>query len=284
VAILPQPGLPLLLVGYAPPYGSEFGGTSGVVLFDLAQGRVLTWPDFLGPWQAGQGATVAVGDVTGDGEPELLVGHELRSELQLYTADAGWLNSLGRCDAPAFPNVYVTGHVAAAGAVLGDVSGDGVSDILMGESGSGGDPWSYGRVRVYRGGSTPWTDLGAASPDDRSAPILFPSLTRTPQTSWSPDAPVVLRVGAPYQAGFQTTGRVVIGLDAAWQTMQGGVLVPAPQFMVPFAVPYYVPYVQALDVDVPPDLPSGLTFYVQAVIVNPGLPLAFTAAWRGELP
>lgn len=284
LAVVPgSDGMPGLLVGHGPPFGPMLGA----VLVGLPAGELLAVLPSLGPWQAGQAERIAAGDIDGDGQAELLLGHGRSAELALCAADGRWLNALGSYLDPTFPNSVDTDAVAACGVVTGDLDGDGLADLLMGESGSGGDAWSYGRVRAFRGGVLPWTDLDHASGPGRYPPLLFPAVTRTPTSAFSPDATLRLRLAVPYGSGTppgSMPGRLVIGFEAALAPVPGGVLVPSADLVLPITIPWLPPWKEVLDIQLPPALPSGLVFHVQAVVGEAGSGLAYSNAWRCELP
>ncbi len=74
LATVPVPGgLPHLLVGRRLSYYPAWQN-SGAVLVDL-QGKLLGFTDSMGDWDNQLGVSVAAGDITGDGLPELLLGN-----------------------------------------------------------------------------------------------------------------------------------------------------------------------------------------------------------------
>ena len=282
LATVPVPGaLPHLLVGRRESYWEAYFNT-GVMLVDL-QGKLLGSTEDMGDLGNQLGISVAAGDVTGDGQPELLVGHGTRSRLALFDSTMSWRNGLGVGNYAFLLELPAIGNIATSCAVLGDVTGDGVADFLQGESSAGGDTQHYGRVRVFRGGPGPWTKLGGATPDPRSVPILFPALTRTPLTAYSPDSSLTVSVHTPaYGVVFNSIGRLVVGLQTQNLPLAGGVLLPAPLLSVDFVnFPDDVPLI----VHLPASLASGLTFYMQVGLVDllDGN-ISLSDAWQGELP
>jgi len=282
LATVPVPGaLPHLLVGRRQSYWPSVLNP-GVMLVDL-QGKLLGNTQDMGDSGNQLGISVAAGDITGDGQPELLVGHGTRSRLALFDSTMSWRNGLGAGNYAFLLDPPQIGNIATSCAVLGDVTGDGVADFLQGESSAGGDTQHYGRVRVFRGGPGPWTKLGGATPDPRSVPILFPALTRTPLTAYSPDSSLMVSVHTPgYGVVFNSIGRLVVGLQTQNLPLAGGVLVPAPLLSVDFV---NFPDDAPLIVHLPASLASGLTFYMQVGLVDllDGS-ITLSDAWKGELP
>jgi hypothetical protein len=282
LATVPVPGaLPHLLVGRRQSYWPSVLNP-GVMLVDL-QGKLLGNTQDMGDSGNQLGISVAAGDITGDGQPELLVGHGTRSRLSLFDSTMSWRNALGAGNYAFLVDSPMIGIIATSCAVLGDVTGDGVADFLQGESSAGGDTQHSGRVRVFRGGPGPWTKLGGATPDPRSVPILFPALTRTPLTAYSPDSSLMVTVHTPaYGVVFNSIGRLVVGLQTQNLPLAGGVLVPAPLLSVDFVnFPDDVPLI----VQLPASLASGLTFYMQVGLVDllDGN-ISLSDAWQGVLP
>jgi hypothetical protein len=128
-------GVSELITGAGP------GGGSHVRVWSVAGGSVSELvgffaydPAFLG------GVSVAVGDVTGDGVGELITGAgpDGGPHVRVFSLAGGSLSELGGFSAydPAFP-----GGVSVA---VGDVTGDGVGELITGAGPSGGP-----HVRVF---------------------------------------------------------------------------------------------------------------------------------------
>src|SRR5262249_32776316 len=94
LATVPVPGgLPHLLVGRRESYWWNFVNT-GAMLVDL-DGQLLASTQPLGIFDDFTGISVAAGDVTGDGSPELFVGKGNGGSLEEFAADLSWRNALG---------------------------------------------------------------------------------------------------------------------------------------------------------------------------------------------
>jgi hypothetical protein len=281
LATVPVPGgRPRLLVGRQESYWGSYFQT-GAWMIDL-DGQLLASTEPLGLFGKELGYSLAVGDVTGDGQPELLAGQGFGSSLAVFDANLAWRNDLGAYNFAFYAGPPLAGSIATSCAVLGDVTGDGVADFLEGEASAGGDAQHQGRVRVFAGGPGPWTKLSGATPDPRKTLALVPFLTRAPLTPYSPDS--ALRVGIEAShllAANALVGRLVIGLQTQNLPLAGGVLVPEPLLSKDFAsFPDDVPLVLQL----PATLASGLTFYVQAGVIQYDGSLTLSDAWKGELP
>ncbi len=118
--------------------GSDSGVSSEARLYD---GQSLNAPIDLFPYSTfSGGARVAIGDVNGDGHPDLIVAPGAGSPptITMYSGVNG--GSLGSF--LAFSAGFTSGVYVAAG----DVNGDGYADIIVG-AGAGGGP----NVKVFSG-------------------------------------------------------------------------------------------------------------------------------------
>lgn len=125
----------LIVTGSGPGTRSivrAFDSVSGAIRFTILPFEAA----FLG------GVTVAQGDVTGDGVPDIVVGaaSEFRTTVKVYDGNTG-IEIIGkRFD--AFPNTAADGVSVA----IGDVNGDGIGDIIVGAG-----PFGPPRVRIVSG-------------------------------------------------------------------------------------------------------------------------------------
>jgi hypothetical protein len=118
--------------------GSDSGASSEARVYD---GQSLNAPIDLFPYSTfSGGARVAIGDVNGDGHPDLIVGPGAGSPptIALYSGVGG--SGLGSFLA------YAAGFTSGVYVAAGDVNGDGHADIVVGP-GSGGGP----NVKVFSG-------------------------------------------------------------------------------------------------------------------------------------
>jgi len=110
--------------------------------------------DRLGGYDGGRNPSPILADLNGNGRPDLLVGTE-NGELLLYenTGVAGEARFVLRPN--AFPGIRVSRYAAPA---VGDVTGDGVPDLLIGDfrgnltafAGSPGEPWVAFKLHARR--------------------------------------------------------------------------------------------------------------------------------------
>src|SRR6185295_1610195 len=93
------------------------------------------------------GASVCVRDVTGDGLRDLLVGAPL---------NGGGAGFTGRTTAQAMARLVASGsqHLFGSALAAGDVSGDGVADVVVGAPQQGTAGGSSGAAYVFRGGAS----------------------------------------------------------------------------------------------------------------------------------
>ena len=117
------------------------------------------------------GTALAVGDVSGDGQPKLLIGAyrypggNLRGAVYLFRGPAAASLSLSEADQFLLGGVEGD-QFGAAVAVIGDVSVDGVNDLLIGAPGHDGET---GKVYLLEGGD----DLDIVQGDVDSAYATF---------------------------------------------------------------------------------------------------------------
>jgi hypothetical protein len=148
-----------LVVG--APYSRKAGATAGrvYVWFGRASGGPGKAPDAeirLGTTNDLFGSAVATGDINGDGQPDLLIGspHDKSAEK--------WLGSVtiilgGKKISFAAPSQVIWGEGTAwqdefgASVAVGDVTGDGMADLLVGAPQAVELGKQVGKVYLYRG-------------------------------------------------------------------------------------------------------------------------------------
>lgn len=124
-------------------------------------------------------------------------------------------------------------------------------------------------------GQTPWSALGNGLAGTKGVPLVIGS------GSLQPNSPVgVSLLGALPN----TTATLVIGTSQLGAPFLGGVLVPAPDFLITLNTGTNGAFTLASTW--PPGVPSGFTFWIQAWIVDPAGPagLAASAAVAGTAP
>ncbi|MBN9520019.1 VCBS repeat-containing protein [bacterium] len=149
---LEQRDTPAFLTGAEIAVGADAGGPPLVQLLDPGTGAVRTQflafdPSFYG------GVRVAVGDVTGDGYPDLVTaaGRSGGPAVRVYDGLSGAVVA----SFFAFESGFAGGMYVA----VGDVTGDGVGDIIAGAGAGGGPP-----VNVFDGYGSLLTSFFAYTP------------------------------------------------------------------------------------------------------------------------
>ncbi|HTE05921.1 MAG TPA: hypothetical protein VK824_06975, partial [Planctomycetota bacterium] len=135
--------------------------------------------------------------------------------------------------------------------------------------------WEVGADNI-RISSTVWTDIGNALPGAQGAPLLG---------CWGGLAAGTLAELHLQNARPLALVTVIAGLSAPSVPFKGGVLVPAPDVVVPGVVTNASGYA-TVATTWPAGVPSDLSLVVQAWIVDPTGPSGFTAsnAMRGTTP
>jgi len=164
------------------------------------------------------GATVApAGDVDGDGVPDLLAATDPRdgsgsptapASVRLYSGANGGLLR-------AFADGQTGSGYGYALAALGDVTGDGVPDLAVGEPGHDGHGTDAGSVRIYSGasGQTWYQVLGPAAGAGFGASVAYAG-------DLNADGLPDCAVGAP--AGATTAGHLYCLSVTRWQDLGNG--------------------------------------------------------------
>ncbi len=121
-------------------------------------------------------AVAAPGDVSGDGEPDLLIGADLHDDVGAFYLIEGPVSGSGAIGGMAAPVVGVTllDWLGRSLAGAGDVDADGTSDLLVGAPGADDGGGDAGAAYLFLGPTDPkWSTLDDAdlamqgeSPDD----------------------------------------------------------------------------------------------------------------------
>jgi hypothetical protein len=145
-----------------------------------------------------RGARVAVGDVTGDGVPDVVAGTNggILAQARVIDGSSGAVLST-----PLFTAKGYRGPVSVA---VGDVTGDGVDDVVLGTSAGGP------HVRVFRGG-----DFAAVTSFFAGSGLTFRGNTQVALAEMSGDNRADLVVTALYKAGSRVIGYRGDSLGAA---------------------------------------------------------------------
>jgi hypothetical protein len=204
---------------------------------------------------AGNGSdaySIAIGDVTGDGWPDLVVPRDEQERVFVLPGDgtgAFVLESAG----------YVIGATPSP-VVLADVDEDGRPDVVCG---------LFRAIGVMPGIGQPftWKSLGHALSGSAGEPTLAGHGTL------APGSPVSLSLvnGRPSSAAY-----LVIGPTQLAAPFKGGVLVPWPSIV--FTVPTTSAGGFALAGTMAAGVPSGFSYYFQCWIVDPAGPAGLAAS------
>ena len=127
-----------------------FSGATGAIIHEIASPNPQRWGGF-------GHALAEVGDVDRDGVADHLIGtwaeHGPRRQAGLAYLTSGATGEVLR--ELASPNPAAEGHFGFAVAALGDVTGDGVAEYLVGAHGEDGGAVAAGRVYVYSASAVP---------------------------------------------------------------------------------------------------------------------------------
>lgn len=236
----------------------------------------------LGPGARFGSAVAGLGDLNGDGLPDLAVG---ASRGPFYSPGASrvfvlFLNADGSVKSQVeignnlggFPNLLDDGDkFGEAIANLGDIDGDGVIDLAVGAAGDDDGGADRGAVYVLmlngKAGAA-WSTVLPGLPGSVGTPRLAVDATLQPGSagllrvlSGPPLAPAWLIMGAAYLGG---TG------------FKGGTFHPHPQLVVPVTLNSH----GALELAFvwPTDVPAGIPFWVQAWVTDAGTAWGFSAS------
>lgn len=145
-------GLGDLLIGATA--GGLGGGSVSVVLGGFPPDNVVDF-ELLGSADGQYGSAIAVGDVSGDGYGDIVVGDFAGGDVLLDSGEVfvyfggPYFDVLADLTIEAQTSLEFLGYSVSAG---GDVDGDGWGDLLAGASGFDGASPNVGAIYVYRGG------------------------------------------------------------------------------------------------------------------------------------
>ncbi len=155
---------------------------------------------------------------------------------------------------------------------VADVDGDGSDDLLLGVQTNSFGAWYYSSLAVLEGGWEPWAVLAGALDGSNGTPALAGVGSLAPATT----ATFVFTNGPS-----TTFGWLVIGA-AQWNLpLFGGVLVPSPDYLFPFATDPLGDGFMSLTW--PPNVPSGASIVFQAWLLDPTNPPDGFCATNGLL-
>ena len=212
------------------------------------------------------GASVAfAGDLDGDGADELIIGAK-----QYFITQKGYVQvRAGKTGALllVMPGVQNASAYGAAVACLGDVDGDGHPEVAAGApetdvpAGIGA-----GRVRTFEP-YIPWRVEGPGL----AGAFGTPQLSGKGLVGSGAPNKLTLQGGVPH-----TNAALVAGLSAVMLPFKGGVLVPAPNLLVPGLVVDNDGQL-ALPFTWPAGLPSGFDLWLQMWIPDQSVPSGLIA-------
>ena len=219
--INPQADIRALVVGSddgcnGPPWVRVLDPDTGTPIFE-----------FLAYEKSFRGSVrVATGDVTGDGVPEIIVspGRNRVGQIRVFTPTP--IGSTNYAELPAYRTLPFGAFRGGVEVTVGDVNGDGIGDIIAGQSSNAGlvraflvnpnasDPVANSPYRSFRGFPGPYTGGVMIAAGD------FGTYSKGVQTSSLPDGIAEIAVGS--NAGMKATVKIydVSGTPKVVRTIQ----------------------------------------------------------------
>lgn len=243
--------------------------TGAVYLYSLAsvlagQPQKLLWSQTGASQGASMGRAVsAAGDVNDDGVPDCIVGSSHQSgpasegEVHIFSGSDG--STLFHVDGPPPGPFGSRFGISVTGP--GDMNGDGVLDLVVGETGAS-------VVHVLSSGGGPWENLGQGLAGTPGIPQIFGQGT--------------LEEGEPF-AGHIKDGKsgasswLVLGLTLLEQPFKGGTFIPSLDILIPLP-PLNEEGHFHLPVTALTGTPVGMEIYFQVWILDAGAVFGYSAS------
>lgn len=245
-------------------------------VFSGADGAVVATFTGSGSDAFGEGASI-VGDQNRDGVADFLIGVRLESSQAHWNGRAVLLSGRDGRQMRRITNTTVDALFGSSLDVLGDVTGDGWPDLVIGAAGASGFTRSMGGVHVVAGDPflAGWSNYGAGAPGSLGVPSI--TLVADPVLG----AGSALRLGNA--AGATAPGLFVLGNAALIAPQPFGTLLVRPDIVSAVTLPAGG---LSLAFGLPPDpLLLGVSFFGQVFHLDGGVigSAAASAGLRADL-